>query len=133
MTQPSRARPRAFGKDHRSTPQRTAHAGAWGVALAFGLSLLAVLSMAALNPAPDGAVAAIFAPGTSAATAIAAVTGAGGRLQRFGRAPWVAVAMPAVPGDIHFAARLRGRGALFVLNPVLAGGCATGTPSSDQG
>jgi hypothetical protein len=113
---------------------RSSRAGGWIVALAFASSLLAALLVSGLAPAPDGAVAAIFTPGTSAATAIAAVIGAGGRLQRFGRAPWVAVAIPVVPGDVRFAARLRARGALVIVNPVLAGGCnATGTRSSDQG
>lgn len=113
----------------RAQPSRAAPLG---VAAAFVLSLIAALLVAALGPSRDGAVAAVFLPGTRAGTAIAAVVQAGGRFQRFGRAPWLAVAIPSVPGDAAFADRLRAHGALMLINPVLAGNCASAR-SSDQG
>ncbi|MEO3431219.1 hypothetical protein AAFN88_20355 [Pelagibius sp. CAU 1746] len=93
-------------------------------ALALGLllavSTLPVFAAADLPGEASGTLAAVFAPGTDKAAALAAVAEAEGLVVRAGG--WGAVLI-AHSDDAGFAARLRRAGALMVVDPRSAAGC----------
>lgn len=112
--------------------RRTA-GGAPRAAMAVMAAALALMGLVvplvgmAAAPEPQGRVAIIYPPWTSAGQALGRTALAGGRLVRFGGAPWIVVAAPAETASAaagqRLAARARERGALAVVNPQVVGGC----------
>jgi hypothetical protein len=92
--------------------------------LALGLllaaSTLPVFAAADLPGAASGTLAAVFAPGTDRAAALAAVAEADGLVVRAGG--WGSV-LVARSDEAGFAARLRRAGAWLVVDPRSAAGC----------
>ena len=96
------------------------------IALLLGLSMTtpARLWLRKAAPAPDSAVAVVFAPWTRAELATQRVAAAGARIVRLGGLPFIVVAAPsAATGD--FAQRLSEQGAWFTLDPLALAGCFT--------
>jgi hypothetical protein len=100
----------------------------FGLHVFSALSILMMPGILATARDPSGQVALVYAPGTSLADAVLRMAAAGGRLVRPGRYSWIIVAAP-VPGDRQFPMRAREAGALAVLSPWVAGGCAIAGPS----
>lgn len=90
------------------------------VAVSQVCSLLAVLAVSLSAPAPGGFVAVVFPPWRPAAAAVGALALAGARILRPGGTDWVWVVQSP---DAGFYRRVRAAGALFSMNPLIAGGC----------
>ncbi|WP_193369626.1 hypothetical protein [Pelagibius marinus] len=94
--------------------------GALALGLLLAVSTLPVFAAADLPGAASGTLAAVFAPGTDRAAALAAVAEADGLVVRGGGWGSVLVARSDQAG---FAARLRRAGAWLVVDPRSAAGC----------
>jgi len=90
------------------------------VALLLAVSMTPILAAADLPGGSQGTLAAVFAPGTDQAEALAAVVQAEGLVVRAGGWGAVLVAHSDKPG---FAERLRRAGAWLVVDPRSAAGC----------
>ena len=90
------------------------------VALLLAASTLPVFAVADLPGEADGTVAAVFAPTTGKAAALAAVAEAGGSVLRAGAWRSVLIVRSDKAG---FAGRLRRAGAILVVDPQSAAGC----------
>ena len=93
-----------------------------GVAVV-GLAASAHLALAPRDPAAP--VAVIFAPGTPAGAAFAAVAEAGARVLKSG--PFANIVV-AVPDDAGFPARASAHGAWLVADANRIPGCSVATP-----
>lgn len=111
-----------ISREEERPSSQSAHS--WGafVALHFGSALVMIAVMASV-PDPSGVVALVYSPATSAAAAFDQAAATGGRIVRVGAAPWIVVVAPG-EGDRDFFARARAGGALLILNPLIATGCA---------
>lgn len=83
------------------------------------VSLVAAMGIA-VQPRPDGPIAAVFPMWWSEADSFAAASTAGAPV-RFGTLPFIVVVMPA---DDAAAERLQQAGAWLLLDPIALGGCA---------
>jgi hypothetical protein len=92
----------------------------WTLGLLLAASTLPVFAAADLPGAASGTLAAVFAPGTDRAAALAAVAEADGLVVRAGGWGSVLIARSEQAG---FAARLRRAGAWLVVDPRSAAGC----------
>jgi hypothetical protein len=97
----------------------------FAVAVLLAVSTLPVFAVADLPGGARGTVAAVFAPGTDRATALAAVAEAGGLVVRAGG--WGSV-LVARSDEAGFARRLRRAGAWLVVDPQSAAGCLIAGP-----
>jgi hypothetical protein len=97
---------------------RTAADAAALLLLSLGALVAAVLVVAAPRD-PSRGVAVIFAPWTTAASALTRAA-AGARFVRFGGAPFVAI---AVPDDETYAARMYAAGAWLIVDPQVVAAC----------
>jgi hypothetical protein len=89
-----------------------------------GLMVISVpVAGALLTPAPDGQVAALYPPGWSQARILTETARGEARIVRFGSISNIAILEPG-PGG---AKALRAGGALLVFDPLILGGCLTGT------
>lgn len=105
---------------HKGPEPRRRGAAVLAVLLLLAVSTLPVFAAADLPGETSGTLAAVFAPGTDRAEALAAVTAADGLVVRAGG--WGAV-LVARSEDAGFAARLRRAGAWLVVDPRSAAGC----------
>lgn len=105
----------------RSTPSGYA----WMAFIAFHLfSAALMVALLATAPDPSGAVALVYPPGLTVSEAFLRAAATGARPIRFANVDWIVVVVPE-PDDAGFVARAHAGGALVILNPVVAGGCAT--------
>lgn len=110
-------------------PSRSRGAGAvLAILLLLAGSTLPVFAAADLPGESSGTLAAVFAPGTDRAEALAAVAAADGLVVRAGGWGSVLVARSEEAG---FAARLRRAGAWLVVDPRSAAGCLI-APAADS-
>jgi len=105
-------------------PPEPRRSRAWLGLIAFhAFSAVGMAGVMASAPDPSGEVALVYSPFSTPAEAFAGAAATDGRIVRVGRAPWIVVVAPK-PQDKDFAARARAYGALLLLNPLVAGGCA---------
>jgi len=83
--------------------------------------LIVRTGLAPQNPA--NGVAVVFAPWTSAESALTRATDPGGRFVRYGGFPFIAVVMP---DTADYPERILAGGALFVLDPQALAACLRG-------
>jgi hypothetical protein len=108
------------------SPRPFGQAGALAAWLAVTGISLAPAALIAARPSDAHAVAAVFPPWWAADRALGAAASAG-RLAAVGAVPWVIV----VRGDGDVASHLRAAGALLLLDPRAALGCAP-LPTDDR-